>query len=154
MTQAVVQDSTAGLRKWTKRILILLAASPFIFVGLIWAVHALVTMNWESDDFQRVKDDAAFQRNLAIVPQAMQFTLADGMSARYAGQYMGHTWDGHRDPQVVCGVVNAKNRFGAYTGFRKFFISLGSGNVVIEPADMVKGSLDETDFKISWKTFC
>ncbi len=46
----------------------------------------------------------------------------------------------------VCGEVNAKNSFGAYSGYTRF-VSNGTDSVTFLESE-------STDFKTTWKTIC
>jgi len=42
----------------------------------------------------------------------------------------------------VVGELNAKNRMGAYTGFRPFIVDLGKKQVAVSPDDTEQGDID------------
>lgn len=48
---------------------------------------------------------------------------------------------------VLCGLVNGKNSYGGYTGFKRF---LSVGNAV----NMIDTEIDNKEFKSSWNQFC
>ena len=52
--------------------------------------------------------------------------LFDGESARYRLEYTS----AQGSSLAVCGSVNAKNRYGAYTGYRPFFVEFVSGRAI------------------------
>ena len=49
------------------------------------------------------------------IAQKLDLQLLDGESARYR-------WPMDRHGVVYCGLVNAKNSYGAYTGFKGFYV--------------------------------
>jgi hypothetical protein len=154
MAQVVVQDSTAGLRKWTKRILISIFVVPIAFFVLLILSTKWITRNLTPEQKQEANRQGEFRRSSEFVPQALQFTLFDASSARFTGQYMGHAADGKPDGKVVCGMVNAKNRLGAYTGFRRFVVSFSDMIAEIEPPEFQNGSAAAANFNASWSTHC
>jgi hypothetical protein len=72
--------------------------------------------------------------------RAVEGHLKDADSAKFRHQFVGKSG-------IPCGEVNAKNSFGAYTGFKRYMAS-GGGVAVIE---------DETfqdQFNESWRQLC
>lgn len=69
----------------------------------------------------------------AQAQDAVRRGLKDPDSARFGGMRAG------RDPRdgstVVCGMVNAKNGFGGYTGSAPFQVRFRSGSAVVEAVD-------------------
>ncbi len=61
--------------------------------------------------------------------------LIDGASARYQFPLWRH-------PEFYCFTVNAKNRFGAYTGWSEFVVALGPGGKVLEIANSLEADFD------------
>lgn len=59
---------------------------------------------------------------IAEAKQAIGKTLKDPYSAVYEDIYMGKA--AHGNP-VVCGTLNAKNAYGAYTGRKRFYYLRG-----------------------------
>lgn len=49
----------------------------------------------------------------------LEARMLDGKSARIL-------WQPMRDDRIYCGFVNGKNSYGAYTGYRLFYVMLGS----------------------------
>jgi hypothetical protein len=56
--------------------------------------------------------------------------LKDPDSARYINV---HKFVGHGDKNVICGQVNAKNPFGAYTGYKMFIVNGNDNTLTIQP---------------------
>lgn len=61
--------------------------------------------------------------------------LIDGVSARYQFPLWRH-------PEFYCFTVNAKNQFGAYTGWSEFVVALGPGGKVVEIANSLEADFD------------
>lgn len=72
--------------------------------------------------------------------QKVSGRLKDAESARW-----GEIFKGKKGP--VCGSVNAKNSFGAYTGFRRFVA--GAGEFVVLENDMTPA-----EFEKLWSSMC
>jgi hypothetical protein len=57
---------------------------------------------------------------------------------------------------IVCGELNGRNSYGAYAGFRRFAVSLPTGEKIVQPA--AEGSetpdLDDMAFRIQWTQAC
>lgn len=64
--------------------------------------------------------------------------------------------------RIVCGEVNAKNRFGGYVGFKRFMYDVSSANLVNEPVDIpgagpieVAGAgYEKVAFDLNWSMNC
>lgn len=65
--------------------------------------------------------------------------LKDGDSAKFGKSFF-------RNPNSVCGLVNAKNSFGAFTGEKGYIVDYDKNEVLIE------GSSKE--FEAAWKKRC
>lgn len=84
---------------------------------------------------------AAFASGCSLIPGTEQHTtekarellsvgLFDADAAKFKDVRRIHT---ERPPEdVICGLVNAKNRIGAYVGFRRFLASETNGFVAVE----------------------
>lgn len=59
---------------------------------------------------------------IAEAKEAIGKTLKDPYSAVFEGMYMGKAANGN---PVVCGTLNAKNAYGAYTGRKRFYYLRG-----------------------------
>lgn len=70
---------------------------------------------------------------------AIQEQLKDPDSAEFRNIMASET--------VVCGEVNAKNAFGGYVGFTRFFHTAG-GITMLDEAQ------DKASFDMLWRTFC
>ncbi len=64
--------------------------------------------------YYRVAEPITNERNLAAVKRPLEDVLLDPYSAKYKDIVIMPTGN-------ICGYVNAKNRFGAYVGYRRFF---------------------------------
>lgn len=71
-------------------------------------------------------DEALF----AEAKQEVSKNLKDPYSAVFEGMYLGKTANG---TPVVCGTVNAKNSYGAFTGRKRFYF-VASGKIADIPA--------------------
>ncbi|MBP7453322.1 MAG: hypothetical protein KA914_11070 [Ottowia sp.] len=58
------------------------------------------------------------------------------------------TFVGSRRGSVLCGEVNAKNSYGAYTGYRRFYATTSPAFKFIESEH------NATTFAVNWKTYC
>lgn len=76
----------------------------------------------------------------SVARQVLKHRLNDVDSAKFDGVYRFNSG-------VVCGKVNAKNGYGAYTGYRRF---IGKGTLVFFQSDMT--SRDE--FVKAWNSAC
>ena len=81
----------------------------------------------------------------ALIKAHFDNALLDGTSARWK-------WQLQRHPQVYCGWVNAKNRLGAYSGWKPYYVMFGKTGKV-DKGEIV-GEGDSTimldAFCISW----
>jgi hypothetical protein len=64
--------------------------------------------------------------------------LKDPYSAKFRGSFIVGGYPIHSAPPTVCGEVNAKNSFGAYIGYKRFYTD--GMKTVIES--------DESDFQL------
>jgi hypothetical protein len=72
------------------------------------------------------------------VKEAARYNLKDPSSAQFRNVVVTQSY--HADTGAlngvnVCGEINAKNSFGAYTGFKKFFATRAEGKVVFVTED-------------------
>ncbi len=67
----------------------------------------------------------------------ISMSLKDPSSAEFSGSRIGNNG-------AVCGTVNAKNSFGAYTGYKRF-IQIGTFSYVSD---------DSSDFNREWRQIC
>ena len=65
----------------------------------------------------------------AMLKTLLMGRLYDVNSVNYADLRTGGA------PGVICGKLNAKNRFGAYVGFKHFYADINKISVEIEPAE-------------------
>lgn len=72
--------------------------------------------------------------------QVIRESLKDPDSAKFRNIY------------EVCGEVNAKNSYGAYTGFKKFVINMQDKQIYMEPSSLHDENYD--NFHNSWRTYC
>lgn len=72
--------------------------------------------------------------------------LKDGDSAKFRNLYTNKIFSGHFqggkfiNDAVTCGEVNAKNGYGAYTGFKRFYVH-GSAHIPEDDNERELGSL-------------
>lgn len=66
----------------------------------------------------RGKSIALSSTDEAVIREAVSLNLADDTSARFRNIAAADMEDG---TYVVCGFVNGKNQFGAYTGYQIFY---------------------------------
>lgn len=66
-------------------------------------------------------------------------TLKDGDSAKFRNQYK------------MCGEVNAKNSFGAYTGFTKFIVT---EDKILFESDFLESDYSKQAYKEAWIGYC
>lgn len=76
-------------------------------------------------------------KNQRVAREFVQANLKDPKSAEF------------RNQKSLCGEVNAKNSFGAYTGFKRF-IAANEQMVVIEG----DGKMPISEFNQVWNQFC
>lgn len=78
----------------------------------------------------------------AVVPSgAVQTAIKESVGKELADPFSAqYDWQPVRDEMLYCGWVNAKNQFGAYTGYKPFMVlySVGnkSGKVSVYSADL------------------
>lgn len=56
--------------------------------------------------------------------------MKDPESARFKGV--------HSEGEYVCGLINAKNSFGAYSGFQRFIVDTGSNTVELDRGELAQ----------------
>lgn len=62
----------------------------------------------------------------ALPSAALQSEIKAGLEAQLKdGQSARIIWQPQHDQRIYCGFVNAKNSFGAYAGYRLFYIMPG-----------------------------
>jgi hypothetical protein len=110
-----------------------IAAAILLACGLAWA--ALVTPGGSGWKVRRAK-------------AAVAHDLQDPASAKFRDVYQTH--------EAVCGRVNARNGYGVYTGFKRFYVV---GGVVkrelTEPGRPVPGlTPDAETFHLGWRVNC
>lgn len=77
---------------------------------------------------------ACGQSDMTVGKEKVRYVLKDGASAQFRNESV-HV---QKDRTIFCGEVNAKNAYGAYTGFVPFVVV--GAVVVLEGADPVKVS--------------
>lgn len=81
--------------------------------------------------------DASHERE---VREALDRTLHDAPAARFKDiRVIAGRRDG--EPKLLCGLVNAKNRLGAYVGWHRFLVERGTDFAVVS-VDADKNSSD------------
>lgn len=82
--------------------------------------------------------NAASEMNyVSFAENRLKENLKDPSSADFKGSRTGHNGS-------VCGMVNSKNSFGAYTGYKNF-IQIGSFTMIDD---------DTSQFSKQWETYC
>lgn len=69
---------------------------------------------------------------IGAIQNAVRAKLKDGDSAKFAEIRLGKASNGAR---VACGVVNAKNSFGAYIGYQAFMVQMDSSELWVRELD-------------------
>lgn len=80
--------------------------------------------------------------------QGLANTLFDAESARFADL---RVVSAPKDEEVICGQVNAKNKVGAYVGFKRFIYVRKDGFAVVELGQDAKIPEPETEQEIADK---
>lgn len=102
---------------------------PALTLAVIASIAAMAGAGWY-----------AYNRPVYITKAKIEAHLNDPESARYRNIVVKAGRD------IVCGEVNAKNRFGAYVGFRRFYALVLSGDafLTIAPDELDLRSTDRT----------
>lgn len=99
----------------------------------------------------RADPDARFHRREAA-QDAVRRTLKDPESAKF---YEVTTIKVGGSPYALCGFVNAKNSFGAYSGPRQFYVPLDAPqNLVLAPSAEERGTEDYSSVDGMFATLC
>ena len=115
-------------------------------VGVLFYVNSMVPLwgdRYQLKVEQELRSDIAKERRyqelnkISASKHSVDSVLKDPDSAKYTGNYVSN--NGH-----VCGLVNAKNSFGAYTGYTRYF----TNNAITVVDD---GS---NEFSILWRDNC
>lgn len=95
--------------------------------------------------------DARFHRR-SIAEDAVRAKLKDPDSAKFT-EVTAIKIGGK--PHAICGYVNAKNSYGAYSGPRRFYVPLSSpsGLILAVPYDQRQGE-DYSDVDMMFATLC
>lgn len=80
-----------------------------------------------------------------FVPQAKSY-LTQGFKDPNAAQFRGLYVTKAGPALILCGEVNAKNGFGAYVGFRRFYAALDD--------KQIEGATDPDGFSILGSVYC
>lgn len=109
-----------------------------IFLGAIFVTVVLIGCG-QSDESKDEMDSIARVR---IAKEGVQKNLIDPKSAEFRDV---HVYKNGNSGKIVCGYVNAKNRFGGFTGYEEF-ISIGKTTVLKSQGD--------PDFNSIWQSDC
>lgn len=92
-------------------------------------------------------DKATWRQHVFIdsAKEAVRERLSDPGSASFRGLYFHSPKNGL---MVVCGEVNAKNKFGGYSGFERFMSNSTPA------ATFLESDVKAVDFPESWKALC
>jgi hypothetical protein len=101
--------------------------------------------SFKADTLARKKEKAGdYSDFVGLAKSAISSTLKDPSSAQFRNLYISTESLG-----VLCGEINAKNAYGAYVGFRRFYSTgKGGGLDLIEQAD------DDSVFAHMWPSMC
>lgn len=94
----------------------------------------------------------AEQRAISRAEASIKGQLKDPESATFRNVSVP---EGAGVVMYVCGEVNAKNSFGGYVGYKRFYVMLTSGNS--EPLSLIDGDSDDRMqgfFEDMWKDHC
>ncbi len=87
---------------------------------------------------------------IAEARKSVVINFKDPDSAKFRNEVIYHNSSLTTSHHVgVCGEVNSKNSYGAYTGFERYYYSFGKAN-----ATTVSGSSSEGVFDFFWDTIC
>ncbi len=77
---------------------------------------------------------------LMAPPAALQSQIKADLEARMLdGKSARIIWQPMRDDRIYCGFVNGKNAYGAFTGYRLFYVMLGSDRRVRLDGEILGG---------------
>ncbi|HDS0926287.1 TPA: hypothetical protein QDZ23_000902 [Pseudomonas putida] len=79
----------------------------------------------------------ATKQQIAYAKDKASYDLLDPQSAQFRNLYAVSSGNGH---DYVCGEINAKNSYGAYTGFKRFYVD-SIGNVQLDTPDNQLGDI-------------
>lgn len=79
----------------------------------------------------------ATKQQIAYAKDKASYDLLDPQSAQFRNIYAVSSGNGH---DYVCGQINAKNSYGAYTGFKAFYVD-SIGNVQLDTPDNKLGDI-------------
>lgn len=79
----------------------------------------------------------ATKQQIAYAKDKASYDLLDPQSAQFRNFYAVSSGNGH---DYVCGQINAKNSYGAYTGFKAFYVD-SIGNVQLDTPDNKLGDI-------------
>lgn len=124
-------------------------------IGTIERIHAKPVktedeIKADSEAQAQKKQDDIYQAFITKAKAALVSDFKDPSSAQWRGIFVS----GYLNPTFgkgwfLCGEVNAKNSYGAYIGFRRFFISDVSGTF-----SKVENKDDSYNFNEGWLELC
>ena len=129
--------------------------ADLLLVGVAMALLGVHVQSWSSEDNKSQEnlkertlaaetDDWGKQQQwIRIGKDAIRTKLKDADSAKFKNVYFNRGKD--RVP-VTCGLVNAKNSFGGYSGF-EHFVSAGSVKLTYLESEV-------KDFRVIWNRLC
>lgn len=79
----------------------------------------------------------ATKQQIAYAKEKASYDLLDPQAAQFRNIYAVSSGNGH---DYVCGQINAKNSYGAYTGFKAFYVD-SIGNVQLDTPDNKLGDI-------------
>lgn len=103
-----------------------------IVIAILVLISLIVAMCSFSEKSNNDKQKEAF--TILNSQEAVKTKLKDAQSAEF------------KNMKGMCGEVNAKNGFGAYTGFKRY---VASGEIVV-----IEGQIDQSEFNKVWHEIC
>lgn len=80
----------------------------------------------------RKLNEQAAENFVHVEANNFQEALRESLSYNFLDPFSSKIRNVYFNGSTICGEINAKNSFGAYTGFKQFRISLAVGDVVID----------------------
>lgn len=102
---------------WAKRIILTIIIVPVVLLALVIGSIYVVTWNMSDDEISRAQNSVEYEKLRAATQTAISSTLNDPKSAQFRNVRRGGS------SAVVCGEFNARNAFGGYVPFRRFYAS-------------------------------
>lgn len=111
--------------------------------GGVVSAERLRAMNKENDQLSQAKKTGDYSQQVASTKALITRDLKDPASAQFRELTMVDA-----GMMVLCGEINAKNSYGAYVGFKRFY-SASMGDL-----KAIEGGKDDFVFQQMWPTMC